>query len=136
MPIVYIDDENTSIEEYKEELEFAGFSVLLFERVEPAWDWLSVQETPPEAVVLDVMMPPGERYDINLTQEGLLTGVFLYKDLRGRFGDGLKVFILTNNTDSYISEATQEDPNAMVMYKGDFLSDEFRSIVEAELRRS
>jgi CheY-like chemotaxis protein len=93
--ILLIDDDIQAMRYYVETLEAAGFDVTQCTGPDSALQVLRDTTTPVSAVLLDIMMPPGDAYRRQNTQEGLTTGLFLLEDLR-RLRPNLPVVVLTN----------------------------------------
>jgi CheY-like chemotaxis protein len=92
--ILFIEDERLPMIYYIKELERSGFNVKEFHSPEDA---VAFAQTKPQLalIILDIMMPPGEKYKEEDTKDGLRTGVFLFRDLSILYQD-LPIIILTN----------------------------------------
>jgi CheY-like chemotaxis protein len=131
--VLYVDDEPAKVSEYREEISGLGLSLKYCQGVEEALEWLKKHENQVAVVVADIMMPPGDVYDVNQTVDGLLTGVFFYRDVRTLCGGGVPVYLLTNSSDPAIRNAVEGDSNAEVVMKTEVLFDEFCDIVRLKL---
>jgi CheY-like chemotaxis protein len=80
---------------YVRAIEEKGFTVKHFLGPDSALDFVRRSTSEVVAIVLDIMMPPGDEYKDKDTNEGLTTGVFLLPDLR-RHCPKTPVVVLTN----------------------------------------
>jgi CheY-like chemotaxis protein len=69
-------------------------------------------------IILDIMMPPGEAYSHKDTNEGLLTGVFLFDDLR-KYCEDVPVVVLTNVRNAATLNNLSGKSGTMVLQKKD-----------------
>ncbi len=93
--IILIDDEPEYVLPFTNALRFTGFEVLVISNVDSAWATITEKQQDVDAVILDIMMPPGRLLEGQDTKEGLRTGLrFLemMKDLDER----IPVICLTN----------------------------------------
>jgi hypothetical protein len=111
-----IDDNEWPTRMYVLALEQAGLAVKHCRTTDEA---LRVAPTvAPSALVVDIMIPPGQPYREKDTGEGLRTGILLYADLRTRFPD-VPAFILTNMADPDVLAHFQPGPRLCVVKKDD-----------------
>lgn len=95
--VLLIDDDNLPMNYYVKALEHEGFRVNHCFNPDSALDFAREETSTIDAIILDIMMPPGQRYRSENTNEGLRTGVLLLKDLRNYCPD-VAVVVLTNIT--------------------------------------
>lgn len=105
--ILMIDDEPKWMKEYTFELEEAGFEVLQISNVDSLMVWLSTSDnvTSLEIIILDMMMPPGEKFANIDTKMGTLTGEFLLQYLHTIIPEVPKI-LLSNKDLSSINDST------------------------------
>lgn len=85
MRILYIDDECGSdrFQTKVESLQASGFDVVSVASVENVMDVLEKQHRSLDAIVLDILMPPEEKYNLEETNGGTTTGLRLLRDIKG-----------------------------------------------------
>ena len=123
--ILFIDDEPNYVQEYVEYLQEFGVDVKLETTAEGALAFIESHSDAVDAIVLDMMMPPGETYSAASTDDGLITGLRLYQDIREKCGPSLLITVLTNNTNHFLDEAVARDPAIHIFRKVDVFYDEF-----------
>jgi CheY-like chemotaxis protein len=114
--ILFVDDEPRAMRLYFEVLKAAGFTVTPCSRADDALEILRKDHLKLSAVILDIMMPPGESYGGLDTHEGLTTGVHLFRDLR-TISATLPVIILTNVSNPETLRLIQPDEHLRVVAK-------------------
>lgn len=92
--ILFIEDDLLPTKWYVMTLRRTGHDVRHLRSPDEAMQYVE-NNGPASIIVLDIMMPPGERYRHEDTQDGLLTGVYLYNDLRKYYKD-VHFILLTN----------------------------------------
>jgi CheY-like chemotaxis protein len=126
--ILFLDDDHNN-NLFCEELKEKGLPLKVFSKVDEAWEFLETTDEPLHIAIIDVMMPPGDLFTLEYTNDGLITGVRFYERLREK-SKGCRVFLLTNLTSSEVAQATLGDDNAKIRIKSDFFFDEFADEVE------
>lgn len=96
--ILLIDDEPEIINLYLRALRLEGFDLKEFRDVDSAFDFINKEKPKIDAIVLDLMMNPGKRYQSEDTQDGLSTGVLTFHELR-RLYPKVPVLVLTNHSE-------------------------------------
>ncbi len=85
---------------------------------------LLVSEAKYVAVVLDIMLPPGQRYANRDHDQGTRTGIFVYQDIRALF-PSLPILVLTHIADPQIlDQIPDSDMATTIEYKNDILPSE------------
>ena len=112
--ILFIDDERREMDSFVMELqfEFGQDRVIFSSNVDEAFILIEKHKDEIDLVLLDNMMPCGNRYKNEETQEGSRTGLFLYKDIRLQcpdipiilFSNVPKVNILSDSSSSLEKE--------------------------------
>jgi CheY-like chemotaxis protein len=87
------------------------------------------------AIILDIMMPFGKRYDARQTLQGLRTGTVLYSDIR-RFYPTTPVLALTNVVNGDVLEDLESDPLVTVVQKLDYTPNELGELIESLIAES
>jgi CheY-like chemotaxis protein len=86
--ILIIDDEKITLRYYIQELELEGYSVEVISRASECRRLIDSQTfTLPDMFVVDIMMSPQGIYDKSKTEDGLLTGLYLARDIRKQYQD-------------------------------------------------
>jgi len=94
--VLMIDDDEWPTKFYETALLRRDFKVERCTDPDTAYEFAKENKGNLRAIVLDVMMPPGERYKNRDTDDGLKTGILLYQDLRGIIKPNLPIVVLTN----------------------------------------
>ena len=114
--VLLIDEDEYPLIFYKQQLVEEGFNVIQCFSVDCALQ--AVANTNPDIIILDCMMPAGDQYRDEDTQEGLRTGVLLYRDLRKICPD-TPIIVLTNVAEQETLEQFQGDPLVRIKAKLD-----------------
>ncbi len=93
--IIFIDDEPEYITPFTEAFRFSGFQVNVISNVDAAWATIVENLEDVDAVILDIMMPPGRLFEDQDTKEGLRTGLRFLEKMRG-LDERIPVICLTN----------------------------------------
>jgi len=109
--ILLVDDEAARMASHVDELELSGYRVAQATTVAELRLFIQGSETP-DAVLLDVMMPPG---DLANARDGLRTGIALLDEIRKRWPE-VPVIVLTNVSDTGILSAAEQS-GARVVHK-------------------
>jgi DNA-binding response OmpR family regulator len=95
--ILMIDDDRLPMQYYIRSLEKNNFEVMYFVRPDDAFEYIDREQPHIDGIILDIMLPPGEKYKDEETNKGLKTGFFVLKDLRNyQPYSNIPVVILTN----------------------------------------
>jgi DNA-binding NarL/FixJ family response regulator len=132
--VLLIDDDRLAVPFYKEALESAGIRVEQCLHADSAIRCAQTEKDRISVIILDIMIPPGERYRNIDTADGLKTGVFLYTDLR-QMCPGTPIVVLTNVTDSETLNELRK-LGADVKRKADVLPSTLRQIVRTLITQS
>jgi CheY-like chemotaxis protein len=124
MNIIFIDDEIECVEVYKEDLEIAvneknsdSLSIWTFDKLDEAYQYLEINGDNIDIVILDIMMPGGERfYSKDLDPMGLKSGFYFYQEVRKKYPN-LDIRFFTNVTDLEMEKLIRDDPSAKIYYK-------------------
>src|SRR5438309_391746 len=92
--VLLVDDDKLVTMLYLNALK-EDFNVEQFSNPDAAFSFVKKRGSGIAAIILDIMMIPGERYESQDTEQGLKTGVFMYKDFRILYKDK-PIIILTN----------------------------------------
>ncbi len=126
--ILFIDDEPRIMHGYfaylEREMQQYGHDVQFVSNVDDALDLFDNRRPEIDLIILDIMMPPGERFSSDETNEGLQTGVVFYKRIRNHLPD-LPVLIFSNYYDEDLDNDLRQDVNCRFLQKADYLLDEF-----------
>ena len=100
--IILIDDDHGPMDYFVKALEIRGFEVRHLDSIDDACVWLeSAADNPPAVVIVDMMMPPGKRFTLEETVDGLRTGVLMAREVRRKL-HSTPLLVLTNSNDDAI----------------------------------
>lgn len=126
--ILFIDDESRIMDSYKQFLELKlkpdGYEVLYFSDVDEALEYFESRAAEVDLIILDIMMPPGERFKNKKANGGLKTGFLFYNEVRGRSPD-LPVVIFTNFFDEDEERRFRQDPKCYFIHKSTYRLEDF-----------
>ncbi len=96
--IFMIDDDKLPMQYYIRSIEKNNFEVKYFTRPDDAFKYLDEEHPHIDGIILDIMLPPGEKYKGEETNQGLRTGVFVWRDIRNNYKDysNIPIIVLTN----------------------------------------
>ena len=119
--ILMIDDDKLPMEYYFRSLEKNNFEVKFFIRPDDAFKYIDNEKPHIDGVILDIMLPPGERYKNKKTNQGLLTGVFVLRDLRD-YPDYSRtpIVVLTNVRNPKTLAKFEESDFLKIAFKPDY----------------
>jgi DNA-binding NarL/FixJ family response regulator len=131
MPIraVMIDDDTLAMRYYVDYLNHAGFTVALFGEPDDAVAYMGANSAKIDVVILDIMLPPG-KYGREATNEGLRTGVYLYREIRV-LCPGAPVLVLTNVRNPKTLAEFEEGPLLKVVRKRGYPPREVAELIRA-----
>ena len=122
--ILMLDDEPRIMSSYLEDLKLSGMDVEFYDDPKAALERIEVDATKVDLLILDLMMPPGERFENRDTERGLRTGVRVYEDVRV-LAPNLLVVVLTNVSDPKIERRFRHEENCLFVRKERVLPFEF-----------
>lgn len=127
--ILLVDDDKFLMSYYVRRLELMQMEVCQKLNPDQALDWIEHEHPTLAAIILDIMMPYGERYDEQQTLQGLRTGVVLYRDIR-RYYPTTPVVALTNVINSEVLDELENDPRVTVLQKLDYTPNELGEVIQ------
>jgi CheY-like chemotaxis protein len=136
MEILFVDDELERIEVFIQDIEIEVLEKGMkmpttkgISNLEIASDHITKNIDSIKVVILDIMMPGGDRfYRQNEDPLGLRCGFYFYQLIRGKFSD-LEIIIFTNVGDMEIALTIDKDPCARLLLKDEILPFELTDIV-------
>ena len=116
--VLVIDEESFFMEPYITILTRSGYNILFCNRAAQAYTAVVEHRNEIFAVVLDIMMPPDDRYSEDTTSDGRTVGLAFLSDLR-QFLPEVPVIILTNveTHESLSSKGIVEGPILRLVQK-------------------
>jgi DNA-binding response OmpR family regulator len=93
--VILVDDDMIATSFYVRALERSGFAVKQFFGPDTAFEYIDDKNPEVAAIIMDIMMLPGNRYTSVDTKDGLRTGVFMARDFR-EFYPQVPIIVLTN----------------------------------------
>src|SRR3989304_2288098 len=150
--ILFVDDETRRMESYKEEMELSCYEVKFLQDVDSAWRFFENNFEKIDLLILDLIMPPGQIFKDENTEDGLRTGIFLFKKIREKatalptvlFSGGqppggvqeLPVIIFTNVSDAAVREIFRRKEKCWFIHKEDVLPFELAEKIKEILESS
>lgn len=122
--VLLVDDEPRILDTYVDELADVfnevgepKYEIKAISDTDDAWEYLETSGISEVSIlVLDIMMPPGERFQLFDTRQGLRTGERFFDQLRA-LAPTLPVIILTNVSDPRVRQYFEKDPLCWFMTK-------------------
>ncbi|MFX0194578.1 MAG: response regulator [Candidatus Hodarchaeota archaeon] len=95
--VMLIDDDKEPMMYYIMALKQGGFDVQQINDPDEAMEYICNQSNRrPDIIILDIMLPPGKRYEGNpACDNGLRTGILLYSELKEHYSN-VPFLVLTN----------------------------------------
>lgn len=130
MKIIWIDDDEYRTKLVRENLaELFDCQISFFEKYIEGYSNLQKYKNNIDAVILDIMMPPGKLFDAEAAENGNITGLLLYKEIR-KFYHGA-IILYTNFRDlSMIKRYTAHDKNVRYQKKPALAEDIMQKIYD------
>jgi len=126
--VLLIDDNILPMRYYIWALEEKGFEVIQLYGTDATFKFLEEKKPNPVAIILDIMMLPGKKYQDKDTNGGLKTGLLLYEDLRKLY-PSIPIIVLTNVSDPKILNTFSEVPRLRLVQKLDYPPFELTELV-------
>jgi CheY-like chemotaxis protein len=98
-----VDDDKRRMQSYVQELQFFDYNVNFKADVDEALDFFENNHEQLELVILDIMMPTGNSFSNDRSDNGLRTGICFYERIRSQ-KQNLPVIILTNISSTELLE--------------------------------
>lgn len=133
--ILFVDDEKNVLDSYLRELELSNVEVLYVSSVDEGLKILKEGSADVELIILDVMMPWGESFDEEETEQGLRTGFRFYERVR-TINKQLPIMIYTNAIEDDLRIKFEQDPNCRFYQKEDLLPFELAETVKEILQET
>ncbi len=93
--ILVIDDDRLPMEYYISRLQKSNYDVLYYLNPDDMFKDIGKEKPHIDGIILDIMLPPGQKYKDKPTNQGLRTGVFLLCDLLGEYPN-IPIIVFTN----------------------------------------
>ncbi|MBL8151992.1 MAG: response regulator [Blastocatellia bacterium] len=116
--ILFVDDEEKRMDSYRLILERELEPVCFFNNVDKAMDYFQKEISSIKLLILDIMMPPGDAFKDENTEEGLRTGLNFYDRVRSKTSN-LPIIIFTNVTEENVEDHFKADPKCRFLKKSD-----------------
>ena len=128
--VLVVDDDELPMMFYREALKRQGYDVHQCRDPDSTLEFARQKAPAIAAIVLDIMMDPGVVYSNQNTNQGLRTGVLLYRDLRQVCPD-VPVVVLTNVVDTETLREFEGQQAVRVIQKIDCPPLEFASLLSS-----
>lgn len=119
--ILYVDDEPGYSLPYRLELELRGYNIIYCETVEQTMEQFAKPQGTFDCVVLDIIMAPGTIFTPVETNDGLDSGLLLFKQLRMTHPQ-IPVVVVTARPDEKVQQTFAGDSNVSVLRKSETLT--------------
>lgn len=126
--ILFVDDEKRFMDSYQLELEAEGYEVTFKNDVDAAVAFFDAHADSIRLLILDIMMPAGQSFQDESTNDGLRTGERFYERIR-RLAPVLPVIIFTNVSDEQVEKKFKAEPHCQFLRKEDYLPHELADVV-------
>lgn len=134
--IFLIDDEKLPMDYYIKAFKLQNHEVKQFFSPDSVFEHIRSKKSHPDAILLDIMMLPGNKYLNEDTDDGLKTGILLYKDLR-EYYPIVPIIFLTNVSEPDIAKLPGETEESLkIIQKIDFPPFELVGFVENLITQS
>jgi CheY-like chemotaxis protein len=127
-----IDDDNWSMKFYVKLLQKSGVNVIRCFSIDETFNTIPKLNLSIAAIIIDFMMPPGDRYKTENTNNGLFSGMFLYNDIHKVFPKAF-IFVLTNLGEQDCIRQFKIDNNVEILQKLDYPPKELVDYVLAHI---
>ena len=128
--ILFLDDDVAFLDPYREELEERGYTVHVASSTDDAFRTVQERDEVLEAVILDMMMPPGRLFEGVETDMGLRTGELFYRKLRS-LQPTVPIVLFTNRNTDHLDGDFRGDPLCKLFMKEELLPGEFADMITA-----
>ncbi len=98
MKIMWIDDDPYNLESSKELLELYGMEIDFITNYEDALDILRKENARYSIIIMDVMMPPQNFFNVQETDDGRRTGILLIPEIRKTYSGPILLYSVLRNT--------------------------------------
>lgn len=126
--ILFLDDEPRLMHSYKDylqrKLDPEGYKVIFHSKVDEALEFFERHINEIRLVILDIMMPTGDRLSGSRTNGGLTTGLLVYEKIR-EAAPNLPIIFFTNFSNDDEEKRLKQDRMCKFLQKGNYLLDDF-----------
>jgi CheY-like chemotaxis protein len=133
--ILFVDDEKRVLDSYLQELQMSGLEVSYVSSIDEGLRILEKDRADVELIILDVMMPWGEAFDEEETEQGLRTGLRFYERVR-KNNKELPIMIYTNAVEDDLRKKFEQDSKCRFYQKEDLLPFELAETVKEILQET
>lgn len=116
--ILMIDEEARRLSSVVGYLKEGGYIVKCIDNVDDGYVFFKKNVDGIEALVLDIMMPPGDLFDLRETKLGILTGKNFFEKIRRDFKKSLPTIFYTAMQDAHLLDVLAKEKNTVVLRKG------------------
>jgi CheY-like chemotaxis protein len=105
--ILFVDDERRRMRSYVEAIELSHYQVKFESDVDDALEFFEKNCDRLKLLILDVMMPTGNSFDDEQTNDGLRTGICFYQKVR-KLNPDIPVIVFTNFRNNELTNIESE----------------------------
>ena len=134
--VLMIDDDEWPTKLYETALVRRDFKVKRCTDADTAYEFAKENNEALLAIVLDIMMSPGERYKNRDTDDGLKTGLLLYEDFKSFIKPNLPIVVLTNVSNRETLKMLPEGESLRIAEKMDVPPLELALLIEEMIEQS
>ena len=98
MNVMWIDDDPYNLESSKELLELYGMDIQFFTNYETALERLGESDSKYDIIIMDIMMPPQNFFNVEETDDGRRTGILLISEIRKIYSGPILLYSVLRNT--------------------------------------
>jgi CheY-like chemotaxis protein len=98
MKAMWIDDDPYNLESSKELLELYGMNIQFFTNYETALERLREKDFKYDIIIMDIMMPPQNFFNVEETDDGRRTGILLIPEIRKIYSGPILLYSVLRNT--------------------------------------
>lgn len=115
--VLLVDDDKMVMESYIDMLREAGHAVVFCDRLDEAV--AAFERAPFDVLVLDLMLPPGARFENRWRETGAPPGA-LFRDFIRQQNDSILIIFLTNFSNRLRDSRCLDDPHEVGFAKRDY----------------
>jgi CheY-like chemotaxis protein len=117
--IIIVDEEKRRLSSIVLYLEECGYQAVIIDGVDEARDYVKQNFASIDAIILDLMMPWGAKYNVDNSCSGIITGYLFYNELRDELDYTGPVIIYTAAHRPDLFKKLRREVNCSILHKPD-----------------